>query len=558
MSDDEEATIRTLSSYKELMTGLIEEHHARVVDAPGDNLLAEFPSVVDAVECAAEIQKELKARNAELPEKRRMAFRMGINLGDVIEEGGRIFGDGVNIAARLESLSEAGGICISGTVKDHVRNKLSFGYIYLGEQTVKNMEEPVRVYRVNMEPSLLDPGSQESSDLPEAPSIAVLPFANMSGDPTQEFFSDGLTEEIITGLSKVPRLIVIARNSTFVYKGKPVNIQEVGRELAVRYVLEGSVRRAGDRMRITAQLIDATTGHHLWAERYDREMSDIFALQDEITLKIITAMQVRLTEGEQALMAADRGKRNLDSYLKLLEGVSYGHRFNAEGAVLARRMAEEVIALSPDDPDGYTMLASTYVMEYWLGSAKSPEEHVEKAFALAHKSLALDDNNAQTHDLLSHLHSIRRQNDKAIAEAERAVALDPGGADVHAWLGTSLVYAGRPEESVPFFEKAIRLNPFAPTWYFFAFGSAYRLMGRYEEAITQYKKALRVAPDNVFAHLSLALTHSLVGQNQQARAEANEVLRIDPRFSLEGFAKTWEFEPDVDRSIELLRKAGLT
>jgi adenylate cyclase len=557
MGDDEEATVRTLNAYKEVMTGLIQQHHARVVDAPGDNLLAEFPSVVNAVQCAVDIQKELTVRNATLPEERRMEFRIGITLGDIIVEAGRIFGDGVNIAARLESLSEAGGICISGTAYDHVRNKLSFGYTYLGERRVKNISEPVRVYRVNMEPGPSTPLFEGSADMSEAPSIAVLPFANMSGDPAQEYFSDGITEDIITGLSKIPRLVVIARNSAFVYKGKPVKVQDVGRDLGVRFVLEGSVQRAGDRVRITAQLIDARTGHHLWAERYDREMRDIFALQDEITLKIMTAMQVRLTEGKQALTAGSKGTRNLESYLKLLEGISYSHRFNAEGNALARRTAEEVISLSPGDPDGYTMLASAYVGDYWYDSAKSPRESVEKAFELAQKALALDDSHAQAHDLLSHLYSIRKEHDKAISEAERAVALEPGGADVHAWLGTSLLYAGRVEEAIPFFEKAIRLNPFAPTWYFFAFGSAYRLVGRYEDAITQYARALRVSPDNVFAHLFLALTYGELERDEEARTEAEAVLRIDPQFSLEWFAKSGEFEAHVDRSIELLRKAGL-
>jgi len=278
---------------------------------------------------------------------------------------------------------------------------------------------------------------------PNCPLFARTPCARCpvrgSGDPTQEYFSDGITEEIITGLSKIPRLIVIARNSTFTYKGKPVKVQDVGRELGVRYVLEGSVRWAGDRVRITAQLIDAATGHHLWAERYDREMKDIFALQDEITIKIIVAMQVKLTEGEQARMPEGKGTRNLDSYLKLLEGISYAHRFNIEGNTLARRMAEEVIALSPDDPGGYSLLAVTHVMDYFLGYAKSPERSVEKAFELTQKALALDDTSAQNHGLLSHLYSVKREHDKAVAEGERAVTLDPGGADVHAWLGQSLM-----------------------------------------------------------------------------------------------------------------------
>ncbi|MGD0663841.1 MAG: adenylate/guanylate cyclase domain-containing protein [Syntrophorhabdales bacterium] len=559
MSEDEEATVRTLNARKEMLTTLIKRHQGRVVDAPGDNLLAEFASVVDAVRCAVEIQNELKAQNEELPEKRRMEFRIGINLGDVIEQEGKIFGDGVNVAARLEQLSEAGGVCISGTAYDQVKNKLSFGYASLGEQTVKNIAEPVRAYRVKMESGPSGPEREGSPDMSEAPSIAVLPFVNMSGDPTQEYFSDGITEEIITGLSKVPRLIVIARNSTFVYKGKPVKVQEVGRELGVRYVLEGSVQRAGDRVRITAQLIDAATGHHLWAQRYERDMKDIFALQDEITLKILMAMQVKLTEGEQALMPAGKGSRNLEFYLKLLEGTSYAHRFNIEGNILARRMAEEAIALSPDDPDGYAMLAWTHVMDYWFGSAKSPHESIEKAFDLAQKSLGLDDTHARTHGLMSQIYSIRREHDKAVAEGERAVALDPGGADVHAWLGQSLNFADRAEEAIPLFEKAIRLNPFGPGWYFSTFATSYQLTGQFGKAVTLLKKALRLAPDHIMARLFLAVAHSSLGRDEEARAEAEEVLRINPRFSLESYAKLLPFKNQAysERIIEALRKAGL-
>jgi adenylate cyclase len=557
MGDDEEATVRTLSAYKELMTILIQQHHGRVVDAPGDNLLAEFGSVVDSVRCGVEIQNELKARNTSLSEKRRMEFRIGITVGDVIEQEGKIFGDGVNIAARLESLSEAGGICISGTAYDQVKNKLSFGYTHLGEQAVKNIAESVRVYRVNMESSGTAGPERERPDVPEAPSIAVLPFVNMSGDVEQEYFSDGITEEIITGLSKVPRLIVIARNSTFVYKGRPVKVQEVGRELGVRYVLEGSVQRAQDRVRITAQLIDAATGHHLWAERYDREMKDIFALQDEITLEIMTAMQVKLTEGEQA--REGKAPRNLDCWLKFLQGMSYTQRANIEGNLVARRLAEEAIALSSESPEGYWLLASTYGMDCWLGSAKSLEESVEKAIELTQRALALDDTLAMVHGLLSNLYSLKREYDRAVAEGERAVALDPGGADVHAWLAQSLVFADKAKEAIPLFEKAIRLNPFGPAWYFLGLGQSYLETGQYEEAITQSKKAVRVTPDSMMAHLNLAITYSLSGRDEEARAEADEVLRIDPRFSVEPYAKFPPFKNQArtDRIIEALRKAGL-
>jgi len=355
MGEDEVATIRTLEDYRQVVSGLIKKHRGRVVDSPGDNVLAEFASVVDAVQSAVEIQKELKERNAGLPENRKMQFRIGINLGDVVEEGERIYGDGVNVAARIEGLAEGGGICISGTAFDQVKNKLKLGYEYLGDHTVKNIAEPVRVYKVLMEPEHagkvigetrpqpkqwrwaaigavailiivsgvfaiwnfylrpdVEPASLEklAFPLPEKPSIAVLPFTNMSEDPKQEYFSDGITEEIITALSKTPKMLVIGRNSTFSYKGKPVKVHQVAEELGVQYVLEGSVRKAGDKIRITAQLIDALTGHHLWAERYDKDLKDIFALQDEITRKIFTALQVKLTEGEHARLWGKRHRQS--------------------------------------------------------------------------------------------------------------------------------------------------------------------------------------------------------------------------------------------------------
>jgi TolB-like protein len=360
MGADEEGTLRTLTAYREVMATLIQEHQGRVVNAPGDALLAEFESVVDAVKSAVEIQRELAKRNAELPTDRRMEYRIGINLGDVMVDGESIYGDGVNIAARLESLADAGGICISGTVYDHVKNKLPLGYEYRGEQTVKNISEPVRVYRVMMEPESagkvigekkakprqwqrailslvvvlivvvaviaiyhfyfrptprpIEVASKEKMafPLPDKPSIAVLPFVNMSGDPKEEYFSDGITEEIITALSKVPHLFVISRQSTFTYKGKPVKVKQVSEELGVRYVLEGSVRKEGNKVRITAQLIDAISGHHLWADRYDRDQREVFALQDEITKKILTELQVKLTVGEQARLYG-RGTDNLEA-----------------------------------------------------------------------------------------------------------------------------------------------------------------------------------------------------------------------------------------------------
>ncbi len=609
MGEDERGTVRTLNAYKELMAGLIQHHHGRVVDTPGDNVLAEFASVVDAVECGVEIQKELKTRNGELPENRRMEFRIGVNLGDVIEEGDKIYGDGVNIAARMESLSEAGGLYISGSAFDFVGKKLPLGYEYLGLYTVKNIEKPVRVYRVLMEPeaagkvigekkvkpsqwqraalivgtflivivavvtvyhfyfrpspSKTEVASKEKMafPLPNVPSIAVLPFVNMSEDPKQEFLCDGMTEEIITALTKVPRLVVIARNSTFTYKGKPVKVKQVSEELGVRYVLEGSVQRSGDRVRITAQLIDALTGNHLWAEGYDRELKDIFALQDEITIKVLESTKVKLTEGGQVGRAEKyfKGKQGLDCYLKLTEANGYYNRWNIEDNNLARRMIEEAIAMCPENPMGYYHLGWVYHHDYMLGNTKSPRETIEKSMELAKKALAMDDSIAEAHILLSMLYIRKKEYDKAIAEGERAVALNPGGTSVLLNYARSLTVAGRPEEGIPLFQKAIRLNPFGPPTLYREFGHALRYAGRFEEAASAYKKAIQLAPDNIYPHIFLAATYIQMRREKEARAEAAEVLRIDPKFSVDYLAKVLSYKDQSvnDRTVDALRKAGL-
>jgi len=559
MGEDEAATVKTLTTYRGIMAELIKQHRGRVVDSPGDNLLAEFTSVVDAVQCAVAVQKELQARNAELPEDRRMEFRIGINLGDVIEEGDRIYGDGVNIAARLESIADPGGICVSKTAFDHIETKLPLGYEYLGEQTVKNIPKPVGAYRVVMEPRVVVAAKEKTAlPLPEEPSLAVLPFDNISGDPEQEYFSDGLTEEIITGLSKVDKMFVIARNSTFTYKGKPVRVQQVGEELGVRYVLEGSVRKAGDRVRITAQLIDALTGHHLWAERFDRDLKDIFVLQDEITIKILTALRVTLTEGEQARLY-DRGTGNLDSFLKVLQGSQHFFRFNRDGNVVARQMFEDAIALDPENPTACTMLGWTHLMDVWFGSSESPEKSMERASELAQKAIALSDTLDSPHSLLCHIYLMIGQYEEAIAEGERGVALSPNGADAHAHLAMTLRYVGRPEEAITLLKQATRLNPMPPNWYLFSLGDAYCLTGQYEEAIATVQKALRHNPDDLMAHIIMASSYSMGGREEEARAEAAEVLRIDPRFSLEYYAKTLPFknQADTELVIDALRKAGL-
>ena len=606
MQDDEAATVRILETYKQVFFDLIKQHRGRVVDSPGDNLLAEFASVVDAVQCAVAVQKELQARNAELPENRKMLFRIGVNLGDVIEEGDRIYGDGVNIAARLESLADPGGICISKTAFDQIETKLPFGYAYLGEQTVKNIAKPVGAYRVVLEPRvtrgkgsgfrvrgsgrrmalaalavvlaaavgvglwhfLLRPAAPivEKADpakmalpLPELPSIAVLPFANLSEDPKQQLLCDGITDNIISALSKVPRLFVIARNSTFTYKGKTVAAKQVSEELGVRYVLEGSVQRAGDRVRISTQMVDALTGSPLLSERFDGETQDLFALQDDITIKVLGAVRIKLEGlGTPALMKYYRGSQGLECFLKFQEGISHIQRMTVADTNQARQIAEEGLAVCPEGPAFYRLLAIVNLNDLFLGSSKAPQESIAKAEELLLKALAIDDNNAETHGNLSQVYTRKKEYDKAIAAAERGVTLDPGSSWALYRYAIILNIAGRPEEAIPLFEKAVRLNPIGPSAFYYDFGIALRDTGRLEEAVATLKKAIERAPNWFWPHTQLAVTYSMMGMDTEARAEAAEVLRINPRFSIEWVAKSTAYgQARMVKVFDAMRKAGL-
>jgi adenylate cyclase len=599
MGEDELATIETLTSHKETMGKLIRQYRGRVVDSTGDNLLAEFASVVDAVQCAVEVQQVLSSKNETLPENRRMNFRIGINSGDVVEEDERIYGDGVNVAARVESLAEGGGISISGTAYDQLGKKLPLGYEYIGEQSVKNIEKPVRVYRVLPQAEAagkvigekkpisrhwrwaavalivvvaalviwnfyfrppFEPASEErmAFALPDKPSIAVLPFVNMSEDPKQEYFSDGLTEEIITALSKVPKVFVIARESTFSYKGKSVKVNQVAEELGVRYVLEGSVRKAEDRVRITAQLIDAIKGYHLWAERYDRDLKDIFAIQDEITMKIVTSLQVSLTEGETARMQA-KGTNSLDAYLLFLQGWKETGSMNKDGNFLGRQLAEKAIALDPKYALAYNLLATTYMNEVILGLSEDPRVSLRKAMELTQKAIALDKSLAWPHALLGFLYTLTRQHDKGIAECEQAVNLEPNSAISYFYLSLAFKYAGRPKEAITMAKEAIRLNPIPPGFYYQNLTHLYCLTGQYEEAIAVGKEATRVEPNNFTVRAFLTVAYSLHGREKEARIEAAEVLRINPKFRVDSWAKTIPFKSEAGRELTIgaLRKAGL-
>ncbi len=606
MGADEEATVAMLKTYREVMDGFIARHRGRVVSTAGDSVLAEFASPVEAVRCAVSIQQELADRNAALPEDRRMRLRIGVNLGDVIVDGEQIYGDGVNVAARLEGLAEAGGVAISGSVYEQVRNRLSLGFRHTGEQKVKNIAEPVSVYsidadRVTASPAAIAsrafwarrwrlpaaaagvalllaaagaalwqlypgpgpaapgaaPGEGAALELPAKPSIAVLPFVNMSDDAEQEYFSDGMTEDLITDLFKISGLFVIARNSLFTYKGKALRPETVGRELGVRYVLEGSVRKAGDRVRITAQLIDAATGYQLWAERYDGDLRDIFTLQDGITEKIVAALAVELTPGERGRLGR-KSTDNLEAYDYFLRGLEYRRRGTREANAEARYLFEKTIDLDPGFAAAYTMLGMTYLVEWALLWSQDPIV-LERAFDLAQNAISMDDSQASAHMLLSRAYLWKRRYDDAIAEAEKAIAVDPNDADGYSVMAQMLTWAGRPREAFAFIEKAMRLNPQYPVIYLWNLGHADWLTGRLEEAIVALKRAVVRNPDWMPAHAYLCVVYSELDRIDEAGAECAEVRRLSPGATVEDVEQRLPYQEPatLERFLDGLRKAGL-
>ncbi len=580
MGKDEKGTVRTLNTYKGVMTGLIQHHHGRVVDAPGDNVLAEFASVVEAVECAVEIQKELKTRNADLPENRRMEFRIGVNLGDVIEDGEQILGDGVNIAARLESLSDAGGISISGTAYDQVENKLSLGYKYLGKQTVKNIAKPVRVYQVLMEPEAAGKVIGEKKTpkfrqrpalvrrmafpLPDKPSIAVLPFANMSGNPEQEYFCDGITDQIITSLSMIPRLFVIARNSTFVYKGKAVKVGKVAEEMGVQYVLEGSVQKSGDRVRILVQLIDAVKGVHLWSERYDRDLKDFFVLQDEIAKQIMTALQVKLTEGDYASEVAGTTS-NLQALECFWRGEEHFFHFGErEDNAVARQWAQKAVELDPNFAGAWALMGFTHLFDVQYGWTLAPSQSIEKALECGQKALGLSDSCAKGHSLMGYINLLSRKFDEAIENGEKAVRINPNDPIILSILAGIMAYSGRFDESIALMKNAMRLCPYYPAYFLDVLCSCYFFTGRYEEAVAAGQLLLGRAQKGEYnpfmAHMVLTEAYIGLGQEDKARKHAKAMLQMYPNYLLADQWKMWSFYKDpahADRRIDALRKAGL-
>jgi adenylate cyclase len=606
MGEDEDATIRTLTTYRGLMSAIIQKHRGRVVDSPGDNLLAEFNSVVDAVRCAVEIQEELRVRNAELPETRKMEFRIGINLGDVVEEGERIYGDGVNITARVEGLAEGGGICISGTVYDSIKNKLSLSYESLGEHTVKNIKEPVRVYRMRIGPDAaalgvskdkrhgvkrwqwialaamvvlivgavaiwnfyfrlpsVEPASVEKMayPLPDKPSIAVLPFDNLSGDPEQEYIADGITENIITTLSYISELFVIARNSTYTYKGKPVKAQQVSEDLGVRYVLEGGVQKSGDRVRVTAQLIDALSGHHLFAKRYDRDLKDFFSLQDEITQKIIVELQVKLTAGEESRMFLPQ--HNLEAWEYAIKGNAFSAKFTKEDNVKARELLEQAVKIEPGYAAALATLAHIHYNDARFRWSESRAKSFKQATDLAKKVLSLDKDYPGAHSLMSDIYLAQRQYDKAITSAKKAVNLSPNNSLFNLFLAGKLTYAGKYQEAIAPAEKGMRLSPYPPAVYYMMLGRAYRDAGRYEQALTAYKQLLsrskkgEITP--YYAHLWLSVIYIYLGREAEAQAHAEEFLKLEPNPSLDYMRKVLPYKDPsrTEQVVEAIRKAWI-
>jgi TolB-like protein/Tfp pilus assembly protein PilF len=558
MGADETGTLRRLTELRQqVLEPLIAEHHGRVVKLIGDGLLVEFASVVDALTCAVAWQDGVAAREAETDEDRRFQFRIGINLGDVIVEGDDIHGDGVNIAARIEGQAEPGGICLSGDAYRQAKGKVKVDFEDLGERDLKNVAEPVRIYRIAGDGSGLAGAAPAKAPLalPDKPSIAVLPFANMSGDKEQEYFSDGITEDVITELSRFRELFVIARNSSFSYKGKAVKVQDIATDLGVRYVLEGSVRAAGDRIRVTAQLIDAETGHHIWSERYNREITDLFALQDEIAQTVAGTVAGRLK-----LTAEDRAERkpieSLEAYDYALRGQSI-IADTKENNLRARQAYEKAIELDPMLTMAYVGLARSYVIEWfnhWWDSADAP---LDPARDYAAKAVSLDNTDSKAHLILGHVYEERREYEEAKVHLERALELNPNDADALALMGTFLQTTRRPREAIDSYLKAMRLNPYYPAWYVWKLGSAYFAVREYENALIPLKEALNRNPKFKRARLALAATYAQLDRIEEAGRQVEELLADHPDASIRQELQLDTSDEEREHWLEGLRRAGL-
>jgi adenylate cyclase len=549
MEVDEVGTLARLKTHRiELIDPAVAKNRGRIIKTTGDGMLLEFHSVADAVLCAAEIQRRMAQRNTDVAPARWIQFRIGINLGDVIVDENDIFGDGVNVAARLEMLAEPGGICVSGAVRDQVGDRLNdIQFEDLGDQTVKNILRPIRVFRIRFQPDVTiaqgDSKDAMAPTKPKKPSIAVLPLANMSGDREQEFFADGLTEDIITELSRFRDLLVISRNSSFVYKGKAVKVQEVAREFGVEYILEGSVRKAGDRLRVTVQLIDAETDRHVWAERYDRKLEDVFAIQDEMTCAIVATLPGRVEAATH-----ERAKRkptdNMAAYECVLAAKVLHHRSLREDNAEAQRLLDRAIALDPNYAHAHAWKGCVLGQEWTYGWCADRDTTFQKMAAELEIALALDDNDSDVHRILAALNLNRDEHDKAAYHQERALALNPNYDLVVVQQGELLTWLGRPEEGIDWITKAMRLNPYHPERFWSHLGRAYYCAEKYAEAAEAFSRITR--PDHTH-HAFLAATFARMGNSVAATAHAAEVLKREPKFSIAVYLGTQHYKREVDR-----------
>jgi adenylate cyclase len=566
MQDDDAATVETLTKYRTIFNDFVSRHEGRIVDSPGDNILAEFDSPVEAVQCAVELQRELGRRNLQLAEHRQMRFRIGINLGDILSrDDGTIYGDGVNVAARLESLAEPGGITVSGTVFDHAENKLPVAFEFTGEQAVKNIAKPVRAYRVLAETA---PGASPSADEPltppDKPSIAVLPFDNLSKDPDQDYFADGIAEDLITALSHIRWMFVTARNSTFAYKGQSPDLRQVGKELGVRYVLEGSVRKAGNRVRISAQLIDASTGNHVWAERYDRELVDLFDLQDEITETLVAALQGEVGEFERE-RAHRKPPESLDAWESYQRGLWHLWRFNAKDLTEARRLFQLATDLDPNFAQPVAAMGYTLFRSIIDAYAESPLETLEQALQCANKAIALDDKEAMAHFTLGRIQGLRGEHDAAIEELCTAIDLNPSLALAHLGLAMALWLSEQPEEAIAECDAAIRLSPRDPVkWAFFGVRASAQLFLRdYKAAVEDARRSIQNPAASYHPHATLASALAHLDRRDEAKIALDKLLEIKPDYSPDALLAAWSpLNPEALRPLfktyfDGLRKAGL-
>jgi adenylate cyclase len=556
---DEEGTLARLKAHRrELIDPTIAEHQGRIVKTTGDGVLAEFASPVKAVRCAIDVQYGMAERNAGVPEGQRIEFRIGINLGDVVvEDDGDIYGDGVNVAARLESIAEPGAVYISRTVRDFVDGTPELVLEDLGERELKNIARLVQVFRI-APPQAVGAAQAGPPAVPHKPSIAVLPFTNMSGDAEQEYFSDGISEDLITDLSKISGLFIIARNSTFAYKGRSVKVQEIGRDLGVRFVLEGSIRKAGNRVRITAQLIDAGSGGHLWAERFDRELTDIFATQDEVVEKIVAALAVNLTQGE-AQRLRRRGTASVEAYETWLRGRELLSRSTREAIAQAKAMYRRAIEIDPNFAAPHAGLSLATISDYVSDWAADPEEALDEAERWARRALELDDQEPVSHMALGNVMLWRRNHDGALAEFGRMIALDPNFAQGHSATGLALMYAGRATEALEAFAIAKRLDPHSPSIVLHFVAQANFSLGRYEAAAEHLHERIARTPATDSSRMLLAACYGHRGRVDEARAAWAGLMEVNPDFSLAQRARVLPYkEPrDFQRIAEGLAKAGL-